>query len=95
MIHYNKGVNVMGIRSELVLAIICASSYPHDVGVSCIINGEHMRGSLHFSGNAIDLDVIGDAGSNSELASMLQVSLPGSYDVINEHTHVHVEYQPK
>jgi len=94
MIVYNKGVNPQGIRAELLLAIICASSYPHDVGVSCIINGEHMRGSLHYSGQAIDFDTFGE-GSNSELASMLQAGLPGSYDVLNEHTHVHVEYQPK
>ena len=94
MIVFNKEVDPQGIRPELMLAIICASEYPHMVGVSCIINGEHMRASLHKSGQAVDLDVIG-SGSNAELASVLQAALPGCFDVINEADHVHVEYQPK
>ncbi len=103
MIVYNKGVNPQGIRPELLLAIICANAYPVDVGVSCIINGEHMLGSLHLSGNAIDFDVLGNGGmdlggepnDNASLAKWLDAALPSCYDVVNEASHVHVEYQPK
>lgn len=94
MILYNKDVNPQGIRPELMLVIICANAYQHDVGVSCIINGEHMRGSLHKSGQAIDLDVLGE-NSNLELVRFLKPALPSVFDVVLEATHVHVEYQPK
>ncbi len=103
MILYNKDVNPQGIRPELLLAIICANAYPADVGVSCIINGEHMLGSLHLSGNAIDFDVLEHSDlelnrgltDNASLAKWLSAALPSCYDVVHEVSHVHVEYQPK
>ena len=57
--------------------------------------GDHMAGSLHYVGKAIDL-------RSRDLTSMQVVQLLGSlrawlgedFDVIDEVNHIHVEYDP-
>jgi hypothetical protein len=74
---------------------------PHVV-ITAGSNGAHSAGSLHYSGNALDLRAnnITDAQAQT-WADDLQSALGSDYDVVFEHfasdprnDHVHVEYDP-
>lgn len=59
-------------------------------------DGEHMHGSKHYTGEAIDLRII-DISMNEarDLALGLKKALGDDWDVILEKDHIHVEYDPK
>lgn len=65
--------------------------------VTSLRDGKHSAGSLHYSGNAVDLrrwDL--DARKiTSQVVSQLKSQLGSDYDVILESDHIHVEYDPK
>lgn len=68
-------------------------------------DGDHMNGSRHYSGNAVDLrcnSSYASARSCSMFAKNIKSSLGSGYDVVfedfgpgNSRNHVHVEYDPK
>jgi hypothetical protein len=64
--------------------------------ITACVDGKHMAGSLHFSGQAVDLrtrDV--PAGDMQKLLARIRECVGGDYDVILEIDHLHVEFQPK
>lgn len=66
------------------------------VDVNAIDNGTHGAGTLHGQSRAWDLDTEGDAPPDvRDLFDYLRAVLPPGFDVVNEGTHVHVEWQPK
>jgi len=56
---------------------------------------DRISGSLHYSGNAIDLRTR-DLSNNQRQCTTerLRDALGSDYDVINEGDHIHVEYDP-
>ena len=66
-----------------------------DAVVTYTTNGTHSSGSLHYSGNAIDLRTR-DLSNNQRQCTTerLRDALGSDYDVINEGDHIHVEYDP-
>lgn len=56
--------------------------------------GQHMFGSLHYVDHAVDVTWSG-VWTQDAIASTLRSSLGDDFDVVNEHTHVHIEFQPK
>jgi hypothetical protein len=71
------------------------SSYGVTLVITSIRDGQHMTGSLHYSGNAADfrrwdLDRI---GKTSAAVAQLRSQLGSAYDVILESDHIHVEYE--
>lgn len=73
-------------------------------------DGVHSRKSLHYRGDAFDVDLIGDGAgpggtleemSESEEARMIEITqeirerLGRDWDVVLEETHLHLEFQPK
>lgn len=72
--------------------------------VTAITNGEHMEGSLHYEGFAVDGVVYSggevNAQGNTRLTHLLQRNLlPDGYDVILEdrgtgNEHIHIEFDP-
>ncbi len=95
-----KGARVRGIRPEIVLATFIISDVLHNLSHTTTITegtgGRHGRGSLHFSGNAVDIRTrhIPSAerhGVRYEIARRLN----NEFDVVLEATHIHVEFQPK
>lgn len=95
------GVRVQGIRPELVLAIVIADGIwqAHtsvEMVVTSVMDGTHGRGSLHYVGAAFDIRTRNLAAAQvPELVGLLRKALGEDYDVVQESTHVHVEYQPK
>ena len=93
------GVRLQGIRPEVVVALIAAQEIWKSLGVELVvtscIDGTHSRGSMHYSGSAVDLRSA-NLGTNAVSATQrLQTALGNDYDVLLETDHIHVEYQPK
>ena len=90
-------VRLQGIRPELLLGIIIISDLCRVSGakvlITAVLNGLHMRNSLHFVGGAVDftVELLGDRAIwVAELKDRLAIN----YDVVDEDTHIHVEFQP-
>lgn len=94
---YTEKVRALGIRPELMLVLIAVQEIEHDllleVWVTSFVNGRHRHESSHYLGCAVDVDDVGDR--NDLLATELESRLPPDYDVINEGSHVHIQFEPK
>jgi hypothetical protein len=100
MIKLKPGVNVHGVGTEIVLALIIAERLYAEKGKDCIvtsvIDGHHSRTSLHYTGDAVDLRTfILDQSEQKDIASRLKEALGIDYDVVLERDHLHIEYQPR
>ncbi len=90
-------VKVQGVRPELLLGLLIITDLCNAWGVTALVtallNGKHMLNSLHYTGAAVDF--VSDLGVHRELfVEELRTRLGVTYDVIDEDTHIHVEYQP-
>ncbi|MCH8067789.1 MAG: hypothetical protein IID16_00745 [Candidatus Marinimicrobia bacterium] len=95
-----KGVRTLGIRPELVLAIMVAEKIYLDKGKELVITslsgGEHSDTSLHYAGSGVDLRTrYFTKKQKLEVFNALKKKLTRDYDVILEKTHIHIEYQPR
>jgi hypothetical protein len=74
-------------------------SYGLEYEISGGLEGEHMPGSLHFSGNALDWTVRNHTPSQSieDMSLRVKDHLGGDFDVVlkSEKMRLHVEFQPK
>lgn len=100
LLSIKPGVRVRGISNEILLAIMVAQSvfenFKEDMTITSITDGDHKPGSLHHTGEAVDLrsrDIEG--GVLLQLVAQMRLHLGGSYDVVLEKDHIHVEYDPK
>jgi hypothetical protein len=94
------GVRLTGIRPEILVALMAAehayNRAGHELVVTSCVDSKHSRGSLHYSGAAVDLrtrDVPSDAMQG--IVAEIRDSLGPDFDVTLEADHLHVEYQPK
>lgn len=89
-----SGVDVSGIRPEIVLAIVVARSIFYGIRVTSVsdVHTGRVTGSLHNVGLAVDL--VPDWVSPEKGAPKLAAALGPQYDVIAEADHIHVEFQP-
>lgn len=92
-----EGVSIAGIRPELVLALTIAQAIYEDYGypmlITSLLDGEHMRASLHYVGAAGDLRL--PSGDVGQIVDSLRGALGDNYDVVLETDHIHIEFQPK
>ena len=59
-------------------------------------DGRHMEGSLHYLGLAFDFRTRHvQPDDRMALTASLQAALGDDFDVILEHDHIHVEYDPE
>lgn len=95
----DETIKLDGLSYEMLAAILCCMTIwkkhgMESVTVTSANDGDHIDGSLHYSGNAVDLrsrtlpDAIG-------MCDELRTKLPLSYDVLIYPTHIHIEYDPK
>jgi hypothetical protein len=85
------------MRPELGLALSIAQAvyavHGSEFAITSVVEGEHMRASLHYTGCAADLRV--PAIGSDTLVARLKTALGDDYDVVLESNHIHVEFQPK
>ena len=100
MLLLKPGVRIVGIRPEVVLAVLAAERVfeeaGYDLTLTSCLEGVHGRASLHFSGCAVDLRTRGISTDDlPKLVARLRECLGEDFDVVLETTHIHAEYQPK
>lgn len=100
-IAYKEGVSgepTAAIRQAIAVAeqIYAAAGVP-TLTVTSLRDGRHSAGSLHYSGNAVDLRIweLNARGKTAEVAARLRAALGADYDVVPEADHIHIEYDPK
>jgi len=94
------GVIIQGVRPELLVAIQVAdvvyTQAGHELLITSLLDGQHSRNSLHYTGCAVDIGVRGlDAAEINDIVLALKKRLTRDFDVIVESTHIHIEYQPR
>ena len=96
-----RGVDIAGIRPEMVIAMMIAKDIIERYNVEFVItsakDGKHGRGSLHYVQLAIDVRRR-DFNDNivvKQITEEMKDHLGEQFDVVLESTHWHIEYNPK
>lgn len=91
-------VRITGFTPELLLGLLIVNEVYKEYGAECLITcgaeGVHSVTSLHYSGNAVDLRRYADIDMEG-LVRECKERLRLHYDIVLEHDHVHLEYQPR
>ena len=94
-----QGVDINGIKPELILAMIIAEPIVAKHApfvVTSVCDGKHMQTSLHYMGLAMDIRT---RDMKPEMirpcVQELQEALGLQFDVVLEGDHIHVEFDPK
>lgn len=100
MLGFKNGVDITGLRVEMLVALICADSFFAEIKKDCVVTsgleGTHSVTSLHYNGLALDFRIRHLNETEIEMfVKNMVISLPQDFDVVREKTHVHIEYQPK
>jgi hypothetical protein len=94
------GVRLLGIRPEMIVALMVAQNVYSRAGAALVITsvteGTHKRASKHYTGCAADLrtfnlaaDIVGN------VVASLVGELGPDFDVVLEADHIHIEFDPK
>lgn len=92
-----EGVSLAGLKIEMRKVLLAAKNAYDQVGSELVVtsgtDGAHSPGSYHYYGYALDFRTRHLA--NDEILAIINVlesELPEFYDVCDEGTHIHVEY---
>ena len=94
-----RGVVLVSSETYIFEIIQAAKvAYAHhgkDVVITSGIDGSHKSNSLHYKGRALDFRTrhLTD-NQRVEIVSELKAKLGGSFDVLFEGDHIHVEFDP-
>jgi len=94
------GVRIAGLRPEMILCLhICDEvykTYGYLMTITSAVDSKHGSGSLHFVGAAVDLRTRDlSANHTSVIKTEMDEALGDDFDVVLEHNHFHIEFQPK
>jgi len=94
------GVRLLGMRPELMIAILAAYSIYDDHGYNCtvtsVVDGQHSYGSAHFTGEGVDIRTRNVPGDELQvIRKEIAKALGKEFDVVLESDHLHIEYDPK
>jgi hypothetical protein len=89
-----------GVTPRLIVIAAAAANVSNDLGLTLVVtsgtDGKHMKGSKHYTGEALDIRRSNIASERvSMVCELLRARLGKNYDVVLERTHIHVEYDPK
>ena len=95
---FKKGVeySIDGIVKILMAGERVYKDFNTELVVTSLMDGRHMEGSKHYTGNAADFRIWNfEAHELPYVVKQLKNILGNDYDVVLESTHIHVEYDPK
>ena len=100
MIKLKKGVRLLGLATEMAVALMIVAKAYEEIDKGCIITsgveGRHSHGSDHYKGDALDFRTRHLHPVQAEtLAMCIEERLGDDFDVVLEATHLHVEFDPK
>lgn len=101
MIQIKPGVNLSGLRPEMIIAVLAANAvyqkHNYPLVLTSVTDGKHGRNSLHYVGLAIDFrtNFINHDNEKVIIKDKIKECLGDQFDVVLEATHIHVEYQPE
>ena len=95
----DRSVNIIGLDIKMRPVLIAAEKVWNELGQRLVVtsarDGYHSAGSLHYYGYAVDLrSRYFTSEEKVEACDRLRDLLGSDYDVVNELTHIHVEYDP-
>lgn len=86
-----------GVTPRLLVLCAAAANTAAALGVDVTItagtDGCHMTGSKHYTGEALDIRLLGE--HTEEFKAALAERLGTAYQVVLEKDHIHVEYDPR
>jgi len=95
------------VRKETISGMCKIYAYlvqelPYEPTITSIMDGKHMKGSLHYDGYAFDVRSWADSSGKQlsqqekdDMAYNMRVILGKDWDVVVEGSHFHLEYQPE
>ena len=94
------GVSVAGAEPEILYGMIVVQEvfreHRCEMVVTSVTDGTHSPGSLHYIGHAFDLRLYSIPQAKLDpIIAQCRERLPGSFDVVIESDHIHIEHQPK
>lgn len=90
------GVDLRGLQPQMVIAVQVAQWVygAQELTITSGSEGEHMAGSLHYKGLAVDIRL--PAPDKIAVVILgLRGSLGKQYDVVLENDHIHIEFDPR
>ena len=97
----NKNVNIDHLHPMLILAlrtiedtIKSIEGENYEMTITSGNDGAHKTGSLHYKNRAIDIRTR-DMNFPTEVWAKISLKLGRNFDVINEVSHIHIEYDQK
>lgn len=84
-------VDAMSVADQLSLKIS-----GKEIVITSLLDGVHSKGSLHYKGEAFDLRVwIYTEKQKKALIYQLKKKLGINFDILDEETHLHIEFDKK
>ena len=98
--YLKEGVDVKGLSPYMRYAAEVVKQVYEECGAPYLITsgreGVHKHGSKHYFGQALDFRTSGLAkDTRIKIYRRLRKMLERDYDIVQESTHLHVEYDPK
>lgn len=101
MIKIKDNVRIDLLQPQMLLPVMIMDQLFSELGhVDAVItsgnDGKHKEGSKHYTGHALDFRIRHVKKHIVEIILRRATAALGQdYDVVLEHTHIHVEYDPK
>ena len=94
------GVSVAGMEPPPLYAMMVVQEVfreaNHEMVITSVTDSKHSPGSLHYIGHAFDLRSHHIPQPDlDKIVARCRERLPGSFDVVLESDHIHIEHQPK
>ena len=90
------GVDISRLHRKCRVALNVVSFVLTKHGIELVVTstyeGNHSAGSLHYANQAFDFR---SERITEQMINQMRLDLGADYDIVDENTHIHLEYDPK